>query len=304
GKKGGLYKSVDGGTSWAVVNLGTNVDLFDISFPDKKAGYICTSAGRYIYYDGVGWSTKTVFSADNFIAVGFPTKDEGFLSASSGRVWRTLDGGTTWDTIKSIAKPILGSHFITANVGYIVGGKGFVQRTITGGLYWSDTLIYPDSFLNIDFRAVFFPLQNFGFIGGNEGTILRTSDGGSNWYKEKTNITDKINRIYAPSQNVAFAVGENGTILRRYEAVGIEEDHVSQFRLYPNPATDYIQIVCNQQFHPLELQVYTLDGQLVLKKSIKDQQEFILPVAGWAKGNYLINLISKQGSQWGKVIVN
>ena len=303
GRKGGLYKSFDGGQSWSKLNLGTNVDLIDISSPDAKAIYICTAGGRYINYDGVGWATKTVYSADDFVAVGFPTKNEGFLTATNGRVWRTSDGGDTWDTVKTDQESILGSHFITYNVGYVVGGKGMVKRTINGGINWSDTLIYPEDYKNIDFRAVSFPLQNFGFIGGNNGTILRTADGGSNWIQEITNITDKIYKIDAPSITSAFAVGENGIILKRRDASSIHENDFNTINIYPNPATSVLHIVHTVTHEQAQISIYNLNGKEVLHSTLTKGNNHQLDISGLTQGLYLIKLLSDESSSWGKVLI-
>ena len=65
--------------------------------------------------------------------------------------------------------------------------------------------------------------------------------------------------------------------------------------IYPNPASEYVRI--NADFNIDELVVYSIDGKVVHVESV-NQQETMIDVTGFAKGAYIVRMISD-----GKVIV-
>gem|GEM_PF-2039235 len=302
GRKGSLYKTTNQGSIWTKINLGTNANLRDISFPSANKGYICSEAGRYLYYDGIGWVAIMVYSKDNFINVKFPNVNEGILTSSTGRVWRTENGGTTWDTIKKNLEAINGSHFLHGNLGYIVGPKGMAKRTINGGISWSDTLIYPKLFKTIDFYSTFFVGQNFGFIGGSNGTILRTSDGGTSWHKEDVQTSAKIMKMYCISNLTGFAVSSDGKIMKRFDVTSVNENISNHTVLFPNPAANNL-IVDLSFSHPddYKLEIFDISGkQLFIDEKCSLPKN--IDISFLTEGLYLIRISNDHEMYFSKFV--
>jgi len=304
GKTGALYKTTNTGDTWTKINLGTNVNLLDISSPQKDAVYICTEAGRYITYDGSGWKTVTVKTTDNFISVDFSSDTTGFLTASNGRIWRTQNGGNNWDTVKKTLEPLLGSHFVTENVGYIVGPNRFVKRTINAGTLWSDTNTFPKAFWGIDYYTAFFLNHNFGFIGGTQGTLLRTPTGGSSWIKENTGITTTINKICIPSPTVGYAVANGGYILKRFDASSVNLPSTEQLSIYPNPTQNRIFFnINNSSISSFNVRIFDLNGKELLHLHNTFAPENGLDVSFLEHGIYLLIIDSENFRAHSKLII-
>ncbi len=85
------------------------------------------------------------------------------------------------DSESGAAKPLLDVWFANASEGYVVGAYGMVFRTIDGGdtwQYWSPRLDNPDRFhLNAISRVEGAGL----FIVGEAGQVFRSRDGGLTW---------------------------------------------------------------------------------------------------------------------------
>jgi len=270
GRKGALYKTINQGDFWSKINLGTNANLNDISFPSANKAYLCSDAGRYLYYDGIGWTTITVYAKDNYINVKFPNVNEGILVASNGRIWKTINGGAKWDTIKRNLEQISGSHFLTTNLGYIVGPKGMIKRTIDGGNKWSDTLIYPKNYRTINFQSIYFVSQNFGFAGGSDGIILRTADGGSNWAKEDVQTNSTIMKMYCVNNLLGFAVSNNGMILKRYDVTSMNENLSPSLLIYPNPVLNKLFIKSFNNLEEYKVSITDITGKCVKNMEIQN----------------------------------
>jgi gliding motility-associated-like protein len=143
---------------------------------------------------GTTWTTFNGFNvgtiAQTFRNIEFPTRLIGYVSGSRDTVWKTTDGGVTWNKLPlptpGVTPQITYSDMfaLDANTVFLVG-QGFprkaVFRTIDGGATWQEITgnilaIMPVSNLN----SVIFSDVNNGYVGAN-GAILVTNNGGASW---------------------------------------------------------------------------------------------------------------------------
>ena len=135
-------------------------------------------------------------------AVFFRSLDVGYAVGTHGAIWRTADGGQSWNLKPS---PVAGLHeavtFVNAKMGWIVGSSsmptnllplGYVLRTEDGGDTW--TLLAGRPTVNPAspkaghrylprLRSVRFFTTKLGFALGDANRfyptgVLRTDDGG------------------------------------------------------------------------------------------------------------------------------
>lgn len=123
-------------------------------------------------------------------AIRFVDKDQGVAVGDHGVVWVTLNGGKTWDRMKSgtkaslravcFAGPFHGWAVGRTELG--VGSAGVVLATADGGLTWAEVNATSLPGLNV---VQFFNESNGIAAGdgtpGNPGGVFVTSDGGKNW---------------------------------------------------------------------------------------------------------------------------
>src|SRR5688500_15953171 len=116
------------------------------------------------------WSTTST----NFQGGCFATsKDTCFVSDESGKIYRTTDGGTTWDSVQTIftSSWFNDIYFPSKNVGYACGGTAFgthwstIAKTTNGGQTW-DSLT--SNVFNGDFLCISFLNDSVGYIAGND----------------------------------------------------------------------------------------------------------------------------------------
>lgn len=151
------FKTTDGGQSWVLNEEGLWNDDFNpflVDFPENASvGYM--SGG---YLQGTTWL---------------------------GCLYKTTDGGATWDTVLRDRPPIISMCFPEGDqVGYVFGDS-VANKTTDGGKTWKQTIITNDS----TFYASHFPNNQVGFITGycasikyssmpfQPGFVLKTTDG-------------------------------------------------------------------------------------------------------------------------------
>lgn len=171
---GYLYKSQDGGASWALLDAGTftanGVNV--IHFINTNIGYLGADTDDVLYTDdgGATWAAKTATGGGgNVTDVYAHTAKFVWASDSTGSVYVSFDGATTW-----------------------------TERTFSGSGSGSCPTI---EFIN-QFQGVM--IHNTGSVG----TVFITIDGGYTWEAVSTPTNSLLNDIVYPSAHLAYVTGE------------------------------------------------------------------------------------------------
>lgn len=228
----------------------------DISFINGY-GYIVGSTGD-IYkstYLGAGWNKLDASFNDNLNSITLLHKDS-ILITSDNKLYKSFDGGTSWE-IKGInGVNVEDSYFTSHLVGHVACTNGTILKTVDGGESWYETEtsnITPSDFFKIVFvndnigfatqehndvyktidggetwdeiaspdagYALQFIDENIGFIAGDNGAAHKTVDGGETWSwigADGRRSGNDLFGIYFLNENVGFATGLKGRILRTY----------------------------------------------------------------------------------------
>lgn len=200
---GGVYKCTEGGVNWQPVNSGitdTAISSVAVSpaYPTDRTVFAASKYGRLFRSTDAGsnWSTvntvssrygcqvgvSPAFATDRTVIAGF---DETDTSNHYGAIKRSVDGGTTWTTVKSYGSSA-GAFTATAfspafatDRTVFLGSERTVAVSRDGGSTWSFS--YPGStgVYGLAISPVF----------GNDGTVFaagplgvyRSTDGGITW---------------------------------------------------------------------------------------------------------------------------
>lgn len=114
----------------------------------------------------------------NLFATCFASDTEGWMVGELGRIFRTADGGTTWNRQDAGTKrPFLAMSCVDAKTAWIAGKEGIVYKTADGGNTWK--LQKTGSPRHI-FALQFADTQR-GHGAGDYGSMVHTEDGGETW---------------------------------------------------------------------------------------------------------------------------
>lgn len=212
---GAILKTTNGGASWTTTQSGSGWYLLDVDFSGSSRGVAVGGRGRIVQTTNAGasWILRdTSFSSRDLRAVRFSDANTvwaaGGGSATRGALYKSTDGGTTWNQHpQSFPFPLYSLFFLNADTGYAVGG---------GLASWSRPEGAPTSSVCDDPRIPQY------------STILKTTDGGIHWFEERTKRTSDGYRLSNEGGNggkpllsvaclpggVCFA-GDNETVVKR-----------------------------------------------------------------------------------------
>lgn len=203
----------------------------------------------------------------------------------------SLNGGTTWSMPIQVSTTNTRSHLIKTAYDF---SNNFVW------CIWKDEMDFGNITNNpqADLKAVY--IQNTGtpFIGSQE---FITDHGSSEVAFHNFKVGD--DGIMRATYNISKIQGKGDTILytqRSALTLGIEDNEMAErFIVYPNPTTDQINIVLNENKidEIFAIKIYNAQGQL-----IEERKNNLTPIQFNTTGIYFLEISNGKVRQFEKVI--
>ena len=215
-----IYKSADGGATWAKLASTGFLGSFNLHFFNEQVGLSANASKIQKTTDG-GQTWRTTYSAggiDGIDKLRFITPLNGFAAGglfydliNAGTLLHTLNGGETWQRIAWPYGAITQIDFVSAAVGYISTVPAKLYKTTDGGQTWNlvNTPIPGGS-------TQAFLSEQEAYVGGEKG-LWHTQDAGNTWQTEYSlpGGGDGINSLCFPGPRVGYAVTNEGLILKK-----------------------------------------------------------------------------------------
>lgn len=212
---GGLWRTIDGGTNWTILNNNETVlGVSDIAIPSDYAAsntiYIATGDRD----GGSMWSLGGGQGADNVTA----------------GVYKSIDGGTNWSATgltftKSSGAQITRLLIHPTNPAILYAStKDGIYKTVNSGTSWSLIRPYaPFIVMDMEFNPGNPNIIYASSTGYGAGYIFRTIDGGTNWSSIVANITGgyRVELAVTPNNSAvvyALVCNINGGLVGVYKS--------------------------------------------------------------------------------------
>jgi len=231
-----IWKTTDAGATWSTQTPGTANYIYETYFLNENTGF---AYGGPTYSEvvkttngGLNWIDV---SQESYIAYSmyFINSSVGVYGCSDGRVYRTVDGGNTWNfAMCPSSLDITSIQFINSTTGFGFGSGSVYIKTTDAGLTWDEfsigtgniaSLLDADMTANGNLHAV-----------GTYGTMIRSSNSGSTFVSQPYVTQHSITDIEFLDVNTGYAVAGfgDGDILKTTNA---GETWVSQTSSYTLP---------------------------------------------------------------------
>ena len=165
-----ILRSINGGTSWTV-----NSSIAEDSSGEfgwyklDKIGTtlrFTTNHGRIIQSNdnGINWFVAGKYRSDDITNISFSDPNNGMFTGKKGSIFRTTNGGTTWNAVTTpVISTLWGCQFIKGtSTGWAVGSAGVILKTNDYGVNWS----VDNSGTIVSLYGVSFPDMYTGWVVG------------------------------------------------------------------------------------------------------------------------------------------
>ncbi len=267
-----VYKSTNKGVSWTAIsqNFGSNLDQMKIAPSNNQVMY--ASQGPFLYRTDDGgatnWTQQTLAGGNiNSIAI-HPTNPDKIAVAttSSLRVLVSEDGGASWSTLNS-ALPAFSALAVVWDDNEYNG----LYLGMDYGIYYiddrmSDWLPFNNGIPNV--------IVNELEINQVDGNIYAGTYGRGLWASPKFDTTFSVNEI------------------------GLE----SNFRMFPNPSSDRLNIALDNQ-NPVDIRFFDTLGKLVIfERDVVVNGTHSVGVEQLQPGVYFVRINTTEGTLTQKFI--
>ncbi len=216
-----IFKTIDKGISWAPCynnKTGNSYNRFFVMSP-AICFYTVNVNGNSKLYKSV--DTAKTFSELYSISsqneylwdIFFADQNTGWITSGNGTVFKTINGGTTWNVSKISTGCSSAGYsrifFTDALNGFYADYCGNLYRTTDGGTAWTlskfmENQVFPE----IDFIDQLNGRIHYGY------NYIKTTDGGNNWILDSVpnlGISYKTGIFSRVSENDSWVYGTNGS---------------------------------------------------------------------------------------------
>ncbi|MDQ3020609.1 MAG: YCF48-related protein [Bacteroidota bacterium] len=182
-----LIKTNNSGLSWINLTkppLGPQIN--SLFFVNPSLGFAAGTLQDTIavtYDGGLSWVKKSTGAQLflNFIQLYFIDEQEGWMLSDYYYIFKTTDGGNSWNYINTDIQLPANMFFNDPKTGWITGegvnGNGLLVKTADSGSSWNLSHVFSDG----PTSQVLFKDFQTGFVTGKSGQIYKTINSGNSW---------------------------------------------------------------------------------------------------------------------------
>jgi photosystem II stability/assembly factor-like uncharacterized protein len=220
--RNGIFLTSDDGANWTQVNNGLSDTIISCmnKYIDKNGDTTIFEGSDGVYIsnnNGKSWEPTWL----NFEGIpAITVSDTNIYAGTNGGVYRSTDGGVTWDWTYLPSAWQVNTIAVQANNNILVGSWGGVFKSSDYTNWTTINNNLSDSMVNtiaIDGNNIFVGTE--GVVYGKEGGVFLSTNNGTSWNKMNNGLTDSVihtliidgTNIFAGTDEGIFLSKNNGT---------------------------------------------------------------------------------------------
>lgn len=226
GRGGTLMRTSDGGDSWLQATVPVDVYFIKMVFSGASNGWVL-GKGDYYYGGrvfattdgGMNWVEQTLPTTyGNVQDIFFLDNQNGWIVGENGLVFRTSNGGSTWQDKSITGGDVPSFYFVSFSSltqGIALGRSSYyygfaIAQTTDGGDNW---LVQYSGLQNSMYGAD--RIDNSTVVTvGDQGLVLKTSDEGKSWFFPMGLPSENLAAVDFYDPLWGMAAGESGSIIQ------------------------------------------------------------------------------------------
>jgi len=180
GSNNTALKTIDGGQNWTEISIDITPtsNFVAVDFIDKNTGFIASSNFTFsrTFDGGLTWETNETSIFWGNSEIQFFDAHNGFGLERDNGLYKTKDGGKSWDLVKQFPGFKGTMWWQNDQIGYVSTRMGEIYKTIDGGAHWSLQNMVVEQIISDFFFLT--PTLGWAAVGDDSGSILKTTNGG------------------------------------------------------------------------------------------------------------------------------
>ncbi|MBE2216668.1 MAG: T9SS type A sorting domain-containing protein [Ignavibacteria bacterium] len=222
-----IYKSTNGGLNWESIYMTSPTPNW-MQFLNSSTGYY--KSGNTLYKStnsGYNWAQTTSLNI-TVSSIIFSDANSGYACGYTStpyrpRLIKTVNGGSTWDTIHVIAEisAVTSFSFLNSNTGWVsaayavypMGTNSKIYKTTDGGANW----FFQRIDTNASHKKISFINELTGWaavtaFNTSSSSLIKTTDGGNSWFNLPLSILWGMFQFIDP--NTGWAQDVTGSVFK------------------------------------------------------------------------------------------
>ncbi len=235
----GIYKTTDGGETWAATKLVPGYYAAFVYDPVDPALFYAAAGNTILKSADSGETWGVIYTETSGQAIAALVVDKFdpkriFAATSNGVILQSLNYGTDWTVLSSVNDTVksLKANPSDSRIMYLVAATNGIMRTTDGGVTWKPleklSAVGASQIYQLTFSQRF---PSTLFVGSNYG-FIKSTDGGDTWVPIKTLIqygtipittvgvdTFDLNVLYFTVNHLLHKTEDGGLTWRTIESV-------------------------------------------------------------------------------------